>query len=665
MKRKLVAILGMSVAVSVMAGVQTANADPPSNIVRQWGGVAGDVPMTGDFDGDGRSDIAIWRPGSGNWYIINSSNNWDVSNAFVTQWGQNGDKPYLGDVDGDGRADLVIYRPSTSTFYVKHSTNGYSINGLTIPWTQVAGNDKFYLADIDGDNRQDIIAYRPNIDGAGASQYLALSSRAGFNDYFARYVNWGVQSDLATAGKTSGLGADDLVAYRPSTGHWYPVNSAAGPPFSRLDTVSGAANDNYTYAPDIIKQGSTLYMFACHTSLYPGQNRIDGGLDAITVSKSTDAGSTWSARERILAVNPGTEATTGHPGNNAYCDPSIVKYQGFYYLYNSNTIYQCSGCYQTYITVSRLAATLPLDSPASSWSTYTVRGTWENKPSDAKAMVLPKVIRSSGAQGYGAGQQSLIVRNGQLEMYYVDDSLAPVDFDPGINNCFALWKLTSTNPVSWNTSAATATNTCGHSPVVKWDPARSRYALVKIQWAHNTKAFVSAQYSSDGVSWGSPVTVVDEYVLPDYAHNLGMESDDQGYLVSGEVPWVAWGGLNGFRVNNNWFVPWDLLGARLDVASGSPIAASSDYTLSGGAGAQPLMGDIDSDGKDEPATFNASSGVWKFLKSTAGYNSSNVLQVTYGIAGDIGFLAHFNPAGVRDDMVVYRPSSGYWYIAYS
>jgi hypothetical protein len=75
-----------------------------------------------DFDNDGKTDFAVWRPDSGIWYIQKSSDGGMLSQ----QWGLGslGDITVPGDYDGDGKTDFAVWRPSSGTWFVLRSSDG-------------------------------------------------------------------------------------------------------------------------------------------------------------------------------------------------------------------------------------------------------------------------------------------------------------------------------------------------------------------------------------------------------------------------------------------------------------------------------------------------------------------------------------------------------------
>ena len=139
---------------------------------------------SGDFDGDGTSDSAIFRPSTGFWFRLNSGNN----TVDQEQFGLNGDIPVDGDFDGDSRADLAIFRPSNGEWYFKRSSNG-SVLGAQFG----QNGDKPAVGDYDKDGKSDIAFWRPS-----NGNFFVLRSSSNFSTFFG--YPFGLNGDIPVQG---------------------------------------------------------------------------------------------------------------------------------------------------------------------------------------------------------------------------------------------------------------------------------------------------------------------------------------------------------------------------------------------------------------------------------------------------------------------------------
>jgi FG-GAP-like repeat len=205
-------------------------------------GKPNDLPVPYDYDGDGRTDMAVWRPATGEWFVINSL----TGQTRRVQWGTLGDMPAPGDYDGDGKADLAVWRASASTWFIQSYITGAvsTVSGGTTQDIQVAGdydgdritdpavwnifngtwnifgshprteqlgtvNDIAVPADYDGDGKTDISVWRPG-------EWL-IRNASGTDIP----IQWGVWQDQPVPGDYDGDGKADVAIWRSWTSEWW------------------------------------------------------------------------------------------------------------------------------------------------------------------------------------------------------------------------------------------------------------------------------------------------------------------------------------------------------------------------------------------------------------------------------------------------------------
>jgi hypothetical protein len=171
-------------------------------------GLSTDILAPGDYDGDGKTDFAVWRPETGVWHLYSRS----IYRSFA--FGTTGDIPVPADYDGDGRTDAAVFRPSTGVWYIWNSSDSRGTS-YTILQFGLSG-DKPVAGDYDGDGRDDIAVWRPS-----DSVWYLLQSTNGF-----AAAQFGISTDRPVQADYDGDGKTDLAVYRDGT--WYLSQSQAG-----------------------------------------------------------------------------------------------------------------------------------------------------------------------------------------------------------------------------------------------------------------------------------------------------------------------------------------------------------------------------------------------------------------------------------------------------
>lgn len=145
------------------------------------------LPGSGDYNGDGSADIAVFRPENGLWAVRG------VSGFY---FGKRDDIPAPADFDGDCTTDIALFRSEEHLWAVRGISRFY-----------FGGSDDSPIpADFDGDQTADIALYR---ESGG------LWSVRGFTRCY-----FGGRGDLPVTGDYDGDGTSEIGIFRPESGLW-------------------------------------------------------------------------------------------------------------------------------------------------------------------------------------------------------------------------------------------------------------------------------------------------------------------------------------------------------------------------------------------------------------------------------------------------------------
>jgi hypothetical protein len=221
--------------------VTAAVSDGTLSASRTFKWIVANPSPASDYDGDGKSDVAVYRPGTGAWQVLASGSGFaattyaSVDNALTAP----------GDFDGDGRTDIATYRQSTNTWSILKSTMQFGVA------TEIAAGSGSVVpvpGDYDGDGATDAALY-----DASSGRWQILSSKTSFSTENVALL--GAPGDIPVPGDYDGDGRTDPAVYQPATGVFRVQHSTTD--FATTDEVNTQAASGTPAAADFDGDGIT------------------------------------------------------------------------------------------------------------------------------------------------------------------------------------------------------------------------------------------------------------------------------------------------------------------------------------------------------------------------------------------------------------------------
>ncbi len=242
--------------------IVSTNKSKPAKLSRDAFDVFGAKQLAGDFNGDGKDELALFKDGE--WLLdINGNGVWDRGDLWA-KLGEKGDLPVVGDWDNDGKDDIGIFGPEWETDEKALASEPglpdpenrmVSTPKNLPPREKVAGRERLMQRSISGDPRSDVIDHvfrfggdtdQPvagDFNGDGISTLgifnngkwrIDVNGDGRFHEGEDSFFDFGQQGDIAVVGDFNGDGLDEIAVVR---GRDLIVDSNGNGQFDATDKV--------------------------------------------------------------------------------------------------------------------------------------------------------------------------------------------------------------------------------------------------------------------------------------------------------------------------------------------------------------------------------------------------------------------------------------------
>jgi hypothetical protein len=204
-----------------------AGAFTASSLWNGWFSLAGEVPLIGDFNEDGRDDIVTFTQGSGAdvWVALSSGAAFGAGALWHSWFAPAGETPRVGDFNGDGKDDIVTFTQGTTADVWVALSNGAGF-AASSKWNASFAPAGYtpQVGDFNGDGKDDIISFS---QGSTGDVWVSLSTGAGFSAAVKWHGWFAPDGEIPMAGDFNGDGKDDIVSFTQNgTGDVYVALSS-------------------------------------------------------------------------------------------------------------------------------------------------------------------------------------------------------------------------------------------------------------------------------------------------------------------------------------------------------------------------------------------------------------------------------------------------------